>query len=81
MLDYGFSEMISTSNLRQVMKQYRKNRAFTFGCKLAGVTPAGGMKDWSKTACEFMEDNITNKKLFLNQRVSCDSYDLQDYYF
>ncbi|XP_053397741.1 RING finger protein 17-like isoform X2 [Mercenaria mercenaria] len=68
MLDYGFSEMISTNNLRQVMKQYRKSRAFTFACKLAGVTPAGGMKEWSKTACEFMEANITNKKLFLNQR-------------
>ena len=70
MLDYGFSEVIASSNLRPVMKQYRKSRAFTFPCQLARVTPAGGMKEWSKTACEFMETSICNKKLFLNQRVS-----------
>jgi hypothetical protein len=70
MLDYGFFEVISISNLRPVMKQYRKNRAFMFPCQLAGVIPAGGMKEWSKTACEFMESNIVNKKIFLNQRVS-----------
>jgi hypothetical protein len=70
MLDYGFFEVISISNLRPVMKQYRKSRAFMFPCQLAGVIPAGGMKEWSKTACEFMESNIVNKKIFLNQRVS-----------
>jgi len=70
MLDYGFSEVLNTNNLRSILHQFRKPRCFSFCCKLAGLIPAGGMKEWSKTACEYMQDLITNMKLLLAKRVS-----------
>ncbi|KAL4233198.1 Ring finger protein [Mactra antiquata] len=72
MLDYGFTEVITTSNLRQIVRQYRKQRCFAFLCKLADVTPAGGMKEWSKTACEYMQDQTTNRTLLLIKKGGVD---------
>lgn len=69
MLDYGFSEIVNTSNLRSILRQYRKQRCFSFRCHIGGLTPAGGMKDWSRTACEFMQDQIVNKKLIIKKQV------------
>lgn len=70
MLDYGFTEVMCTSNFRSIQNAFRKPRCFSFCCKLASLTPAGGMREWSKTACEYMQNLIQNKKLLLAKRVS-----------
>ncbi|XP_052810879.1 RING finger protein 17-like [Mya arenaria] len=70
MIDYGFSEVLSVSNLRATLRQFRLHPSYAFASKLYGVLPAGGMSEWSRTACEFMEDQICNKKLFLLKRDS-----------
>ena len=35
---------------------------------LADIAPAGGKK-WSRTACEFMEDEVHNAKMYIQKRV------------
>ena len=69
MLDYGFTEIVTTSNIRNILRQFRKERAFSFCCHLADLIPAGGMNEWSKTAIELMKSEIQNKKLYLHKRV------------
>ena len=69
MLDYGFKEFVSTSKLRTIVKQFRDPRCFSFCCHLADVTPAGGNKNWSRTASEFMEEQIKSNKLFIKRKV------------
>ena len=70
MLDYGFKETVGASNLRPILKHFREPRCFSFCCHLSDVTPAGGSKTWSRTASEFMEEQIKNNKLFIKRKVS-----------
>ena len=70
MLDFGFKETLSASSLRPILKHFREPRCFSFCCHLADVTPAGGVKTWSRTASEFMEEQIKNNKLFIKRKVS-----------
>ena len=69
MIDYGFSEVLSKSNLRGLKKDFRLHQSYAFPSKLYGVRPAGGMAEWSRTACEAMEDLVCNRRLFLSKKV------------
>lgn len=70
MLDYGFTEVVSASYLRPIIHQHKQQRCFALLCTLADLTPAGGMKEWSKTACEYMQDQTTNRRMYLVKKVA-----------
>lgn len=69
MIDYGFKEVLSTSNVRAILRQFRRHASFCFPCKLYGLQPTGGMEEWSKSSIESMQDLVTNRRLFLIKRV------------
>ncbi|XP_052239126.1 RING finger protein 17-like isoform X2 [Dreissena polymorpha] len=68
MIDYGFKEVLSTSNVRAILRQFRRHASFCFPSKLYGLQPTGGMAEWSKSSIEFMQDLVTNRRLYLIKR-------------
>lgn len=69
MVDFGYSETIQTSELRNLKKHLSQSGAFSFLCHLAEVVPAGDQSMWSRTACEFMVEETHNKKLYIKKKV------------
>eukprot|EP00105_Crassostrea_gigas_P034958 XP_019919106.1 PREDICTED: RING finger protein 17 isoform X8 [Crassostrea gigas] len=68
MVDFGYSETIQTSELRNLKKHLSQSGAFSFLCHLAEVVPAGDQSMWSRTACEFMVEETHNKKLYIKKK-------------
>lgn len=64
LLDYGYTDVLNTSELLPLTKEFMQDKAFAIRCHLANVRPAGG-ENWSKTASEFMNDEVQNHKCYI----------------
>ena len=69
MVDYGYTEQISISEIRPLLKAFLADMCFAFRCHLDDIVSAGDMKKWSKTACEFMENEVKDKKMYIQKKV------------
>ncbi|XP_025098341.1 tudor domain-containing protein 1-like isoform X3 [Pomacea canaliculata] len=68
LVDYGFTDIISRSQLRLLLKKHGENECFAERCHLAGIQSAGSSdpSKWTSTAREFMMKQITQgKQLFV----------------
>ncbi|KAK3578563.1 hypothetical protein CHS0354_025278 [Potamilus streckersoni] len=68
MVDYGFTDTVSSSCLRQLTKVLKGPRCFAFRCHLADLVPAGDSKKWSHTASEYMMEVMKKKKLYIAKK-------------
>ena len=69
MVDYGFTVQVSVKSLRCLTREHLRIDTIGFKCHLADIMPAGDVTKWSRTACEFMLDEMKDKKLFVKKRV------------
>jgi hypothetical protein len=69
MVDYGYTAQVSPSELRPLQKPFLKQMCHAFFCHLADIVSSGDMKKWSRTACEFMAEEVQNKKMYIQKKV------------
>lgn len=68
MVDYGYTAQVSPSELRPLQKRFLKQMCHAFFCHLADIVSSGDMKKWSRTACEFMAEEVQNKKMYIQKK-------------
>nr|XP_046229723.1 tudor domain-containing 6 isoform X2 [Scatophagus argus] len=64
-VDYGNTEVVDRSNIKNLPDDFRKLPCLAVKCTLAGIRPKDGR--WSQNACEFFIKAVTDKTL--NVRV------------
>ncbi|OPL20354.1 hypothetical protein AM593_07495, partial [Mytilus galloprovincialis] len=68
MVDYGYICQVGVSEIRPLQKPFLKQMCFAFSCHLADIVSAGDMKKWSRTACEFMAEEVKNMKMYIQKK-------------
>ncbi|XP_070782407.1 tudor domain-containing 6 [Enoplosus armatus] len=60
-VDYGNTEVVERSNIRNLPDKFKKLPCLSLKCALAGIRPKDGR--WSQSACEFLIKAVTDKVL------------------
>ncbi|XP_071137588.1 RING finger protein 17-like isoform X1 [Mytilus edulis] len=68
MVDYGYICQVGVSEIRPLQKPFLKQMCYAFSCHLADIVSAGDMKKWSRTACEFMAEEVKNMKMYIQKK-------------
>ena len=71
LVDTGHVDVVPASRLQPLKKVHAKVECLAEQCHLASLVPAGTTDStkWSKTAIEFVMNQISGKRLFLKVEV------------
>ena len=71
--DYGNTEVVSLSNIRSLVGKFQKDPPFAIQCHLSEVMP--GADKWTKTACEFLADTLSDLECVIVKKVMLEETD------
>ncbi len=71
MIDFGFLDELSVSQLRPLQEESFQEPSFSVRCNLADIQPAGDITKWSATACEYLTELIKDTPIcYVKQKVN-----------
>ncbi len=71
-VDYGFVEVLTNKDLRELDIKKRTLSCCAIKCHLADIVSTGSSDPlhWSATACEYVLSEVKNKTLYIKREVS-----------